>query len=136
MNTDTVGEPWVGIDLDGTLAEYHGFKGVYHIGRPVQPMIERVKRWVDVGYRVQTEDGMRGRGEGEIITVRKFKIFTARMTQGDGETNRRVCAAIQDWLECYGLPRLEVTCRKDLACLEIWDDRAVRIACNEGYRCY
>src|SRR5262245_48902352 len=26
---------WIGVDLDGTLAEYHGWKGIEHIDRPV-----------------------------------------------------------------------------------------------------
>ena len=117
MNTDCVGEPWVGVDLDGTLAEYHGWEGLYHIGRPVQPMVERLHRWCDVGYRVEDDSGRL------IVTVRRFKIFTARMAQADPEQNKNVLIAVQKWLVAYGLPRLEVTARKDLACLEIWDDR-------------
>jgi hypothetical protein len=35
---------WVGVDLDGTLAEYHGFKGPEHIGKPIPKMVARVKR--------------------------------------------------------------------------------------------
>lgn len=30
-----VARGWIGVDLDGTLAEYHGWKGVDHIGPPV-----------------------------------------------------------------------------------------------------
>ena len=37
---------WVGVDLDGTLAHWDGWKGVEHIGEPIQPMIARVNAWV------------------------------------------------------------------------------------------
>jgi len=130
MNWDYLGDPWVGVDLDGTLAEYTGFKGIYHIGRPVMPMMERLQRWCEVGYRVEDRNGL------VIVTVKRFKIFTARVCQTDAAMNKRVVIVIQDWLEAYWLPRLEVTARKDLACLEIWDDRCRRVASNEGYRCY
>lgn len=40
---------------------------------------------------------------------------------------------IQDWLEneC-GLPRLEVTCKKDFEMIELWDDRCRQIKSNTG----
>ena len=38
-----VGSGWIGVDLDGTLAEYHGWKGSEHIGPPIPLMVERVK---------------------------------------------------------------------------------------------
>jgi len=40
---------WIGVDLDGTLAHYEGFKGAQHIGEPISPMVERVKRWLAEG---------------------------------------------------------------------------------------
>ena len=47
------------MDLDGTLAHYEGWNGVNHIGAPLAPMVERVKKWLAAGKTV--------------------KIFTARM---------------------------------------------------------
>lgn len=35
---------WIGVDLDGTLAEYDGWKGPDEIGAPVEPMVERRAR--------------------------------------------------------------------------------------------
>ena len=40
---------WVGVDLDGTLAQYDGWKGVDHIGDPVPKMLERVRNWLADG---------------------------------------------------------------------------------------
>ena len=34
---------WIGADLDGTLAEYHGWSADGSIGNPVPDMVERVK---------------------------------------------------------------------------------------------
>ena len=37
---------WVGVDLDGTLATYDEWRGIEHVGEPIAPMVERVKRWL------------------------------------------------------------------------------------------
>ena len=34
---------WIGVDLDGTLAHYNGWKGIEHVGDPVPAMIDRVR---------------------------------------------------------------------------------------------
>ena len=54
---------WIGVDLDGTLAEYGGWKGPDHIGPPVPKMLERVKSWIAEG--------------------RDVRIFTARVDGGN-----------------------------------------------------
>lgn len=102
-------EPWIGVDLDGTLAKYDGWVNELHIGDPVPDMLFRVKKWVADGVRV--------------------RIMTARYWHGP-----RVHEAIQDWCEKHGLPRLEVTCQKDYAMRELWDDRAVQVVPNTGKR--
>lgn len=99
---------WIGVDLDGTLARYDGWNNGA-IGAPVPRMVERVKCWLAEG-----------------ITV---KVFTARAT-GDAE----MIAAVQDWTEKHIGQRLEVTCCKDFAMIELWDDRAVQVQVNTGMR--
>ena len=99
---------WVGVDLDGTLAEYHGWSGPNHIGAPVPAMLARVKRWLAEG--------------------REVRIFTARIASGDPFARD----AIEAWcVEHIGV-RLEVTATKDLAMIELWDDRAVQVEANTG----
>lgn len=95
-----------GVDLDGTLAIYHGWKGPAHIGDPIPKMMERVRDWIDKGI--------------EII------IFTAR---ADDKSN---IPYIKDWLKEHGLPDLEVTNRKLSKMSRIYDDRAVQIEKNTG----
>jgi hypothetical protein len=99
-------EPWIGVDLDGTLAHYTGDKGPDYIGPPIPEMLDRVKKWLRDGQTV--------------------KIFTARASvTGD-------LAYVRQWLTTNGLPALEITCMKDYGLIEFWDDRAVEVIPNTG----
>lgn len=107
---------WIGVDLDGTLAHYDGWKGVNHIGAPVPQMVERVRRWIEEG--------------------RDVRIFTARVSH-DGTAARMVDAQlamvrIMDWCAQHFGRVLPVTCTKDIAMIELWDDRAVQVRTNWG----
>lgn len=99
--------PWIGVDLDGTLARYNGWRGLDHIGAPVPVMLARVKYWLENGFTV--------------------KIFTARASEGE-----RGIAPVKKWLADNGLPDLEVTNQKDFAMIELWDDRAIQVVANTG----
>jgi hypothetical protein len=106
---------WVGVDLDGTLAEYNGWVGPNHIGEPVPKMVERVRRWLSKG-----------------ITV---KIFTARV--GPRQDVNEVIAstiAIKSWCAKHIGTVLDITCEKDYSMIELWDDRAVQVIKNTGER--
>lgn len=95
------------VDLDGTLAEYHSWKGVEHIGAPIPAMINRVKAWLEKGETV--------------------KIFTARVSD-----TPEAKPHIQKWLNEQGLGSLEITCIKGFDGNEFWDDRAVTVEKNTG----
>jgi len=99
---------YIAVDLDGTLAEYFGF-GDGSIGKPIPAMMARIHKWLAEGKEV--------------------KIFTARVT---AEEQRPV---VQAWLDEHGIGHLEITNVKTFACLEIWDDRAVRVMPNTGEPC-
>ena len=98
---------WIGVDLDGTLAEYTDWIGIEHIGKPIPPMVERVKNWLTEGKSV--------------------KIFTARVAHGP-----EVISHIHEWLVMQGLPALDVTNVKDFNMVELWDDRCVSVITNTG----
>lgn len=109
---------WIGVDLDGTLAEYGGWKGPDHIGAPIPLMLERVKRWISEGKEV--------------------RIFTARVWS-DGSEDREVETinvrdAIYRWCAEHLGAVLPVTCTKDYGMIELWDDRAIQIKANTGLR--
>ena len=108
---------WIGVDLDGTLAEYHGWVDEYHIGEPIKPMVDRVRAWLRSGQEV--------------------RIFTAR-ANADGRvglTRDEVVKVIQDWCEDHVGHRLPVTNVKDYGMIELWDDRAIRVVANQGQPC-
>ncbi len=108
-----MGDGWIGVDLDATLAQYDGWKGPTHIGDPIPKMMERVHKWLARG--------------------RKVKIMTARVTPGKEDT--QTCRdAIADWLKRHGLPDLEITHAKDHKMIELWDDRVVQVIPNTGER--
>ena len=96
---------WIGVDLDGTLAQYDGWKDGA-IGEPVGAMLFRVRKWLADGVQV--------------------KCMTARA--GDlGEYDK-----VRAWLDSHGLEAVEVTNMKDFAMVELWDDRAVCVEPNTG----
>lgn len=106
---------WIGVDLDGTLAEYTTWQGLTHIGKPIPEMVDRIKVWLDEGIEV--------------------RIFTARCSAGHDEKGMRVSDfrfALMDWLIAAGLPHLTATNIKDFNMLELYDDRAVQVEINTG----
>lgn len=101
---------WIGVDLDGTLAHYEGFKGHDHIGEPIPKMVERVRNWINDGYEV--------------------RIFTARVAYA--EEWDRVKPKIEDWCMKHIGRILSITCIKDREMFQLWDDRAVQVIPNTG----
>ena len=115
---------WIGVDLDGTLAYYHGWSEG-EIGPPIPAMVQRVKDWLSHGIEV--------------------RIFTARVgLSGDYSAESRRSAdssfaaeqraLIEKWCEDHIGARLPVTASKDFAMIELWDDRAIQVLPNSGYR--
>lgn len=99
---------WIGVDLDGTLAFYDGWKGVDQIGAPIPLMVHRVKQWLAEGKQV--------------------KIFTARVCRKDPA----IVTYIERWCQKHIGQILPVTCTKDFGMIELWDDRAIAVECNTG----
>ena len=95
-----------GVDLDGTLAIYDGWRGEDHIGKAIPKMLNKVKGWLDEGIRVV--------------------IFTARADDPDN------VPAIVEWLEDNGIGGLEITNIKSHDISRIYDDRAIQVQRNEG----
>jgi len=96
----------IAVDLDGTLAEYHGWKGEEHIGKAIRPMLERVHGWINGGE--------------EVV------IFTAR---AEDELSTHY---VKQWLARHGIGELEVTNIKRKSFRVMYDDRAVQVIINTG----
>lgn len=103
---------WIGVDLDGTLAEYHGWQGPTHVGPPVKSMRDRVRKWLNDGLDV--------------------RIFTARVSTIDLGERAAVEAAINHWCAEHLGALLPITCVKDYGMIALYDDRAVSVVQNTG----
>ena len=143
------GKGWYGFDLDGTLAKYDGWKGIDHIGEPVELMVARIKTMHD---------------EGKVV-----KILTARVApRANAEYKDREQCAPPDYvakadfsglsanakawvknmylyLDTWGAREFvidwclrnlgflpEITHEKDHLMLELYDDRVKQVVPNEG----
>lgn len=101
--------PHIACDLDGTLAHYDHWRGVEHIGEPIEPVLRAVKATLARGWNVS--------------------IFTARVSGRDHEEAR---AHIRAWcLQHIGV-ELDITATKHGYFDEFWDDRAVGLSRNRG----
>jgi len=101
---------WVGVDLDGTLAEHTEDKSI--IGPPVPKMVVRVKDWLDRGEDV--------------------RILTARVSSPDPAQNWQTKKMIRDWCREHIGQELPITNEKDAGMIELWDDRAVGVERDTG----
>lgn len=95
---------YIGIDLDGTLAHYDGWKDGA-IGEPIKLMADRMFTWIKSGQEV--------------------RIVTAR---GVGDERIRV----QQWLWEQFRLMIPVQNTKTFRMHELWDDRAVQVIPNTG----
>ncbi len=109
--------PWIGFDLDGTLAEaLPHWQGPGAIGKPRPHMIQKAKEHIK---------------NGDVI-----KIFTARISYvgchcdvlGTTQTRNHIVEPIKRWVEEHiGCANVQVTCIKDGGMKIMYDDRAADI---------
>lgn len=104
---------WIGVDLDGTLAHYDKWRGVFTIGKPIQLMVSRVKRWIAKGKDV--------------------RIMTARVSWEERQSAQAE-AVVKDWCLKHIGVELPITNCRDRDMVESWDDRAVQVVKNTGRR--
>lgn len=106
---------WIGVDLDGTLACYDGWKHEGHIGAPNPVMVELVKTWLDQGRRVK------------VFTARVSPLLEAPPGQRE-HLRRQLVTPIEDWCIEHIGQKLEVVCHKDKYCTKIYDDIAIQVS--------
>lgn len=121
------GRGWIGVDLDGTLAFYDGWKGAEHIGPPIPRMLDRVVKWISDS------------------NCPEVKIMTARVSP-DKEDSEKCRKVIEKWLLKHVIPLLplylrepcpieiSITHEKNARMIELWDDRCVQVIPNTGER--
>ena len=99
---------WIGVDLDGTLANsnHEGDE----IGEPVPAMVDRVKLWLSEGKDVR------------LMTARAYAMNATQLK------------AINAWLQEHIGETIPITCEKDPEMKELWDDRAIQVITDTGQR--
>lgn len=107
----------IAVDFDGTLAEYHGFKGADQLGEPIPDMVERVKQAIALGAEVY--------------------IFTARVNPSDSSYQQSLDATqsymlIAEWCIRNIGQLLPITHEKSRSFTEMWDDRSKQVLPNTG----
>jgi hypothetical protein len=110
-----MGNPWIGIDLDGTLAKTDdalwSAHGLNYVGEPVEKMVNRVKQWLAQGIEV--------------------RIVTARVSRED-KNNQAVRRPIVAWCIYHIGRELPITNEKDYDMVLLYDDRARQVVENTG----
>lgn len=111
-------EGWIGVDLDCTLAECDMGDSYdpFHIGKPIQPMVDKVKQWLAQDRQVW------------IYTARVFNE-TDRYTPDELQ---RVHDSISTWCIKHIGRALPITYKKNPSIAEFWDDRARQVISNQG----
>ena len=112
--------PWIGVDLDGTLAYYDKWVQWDSIGKVIEPMKARILKWLESGRDVR------------IFTARVAYVEDTCYVTGQKFSRADMVAVVQKWLIENGLPALEITHEKNHQMIELWDDRAVQVVPNTG----
>ena len=108
------GEGYILVDFDRTLAHYTTWEeNGPSLGEPIPAMVERVRRWIAAG--------------------REVRIFTARASTNNPRIGEDT-VKIQAWCREHIGAVLTVTNEKDFKCAAIWDDIAVTVEPNTGWR--
>jgi hypothetical protein len=142
------GKGWYGFDLDGTLAKYDGWKGIDHIGEPVKPMVELIKRMHDEGKVVKImtarvaprklEDGTVGLETAMISSedMRQFyNVKDDNPFENGSVTHVRLNAkeVVAYWCSKNLGFIPEIVYQKDHLMLELYDDRVKQVVPNAGW---
>jgi hypothetical protein len=101
---------YIGMDFDGTISVYDGWKGPGHVGKPVPSMIALIKDFLEMGKEV--------------------RILTARVSSPTEADEAR--AAIEQFCLDHIGQILPVQCEKDYGMIVLFDDRAITVEPNTG----
>jgi len=109
---------WYGVDLDGTLVEYHGEeRGLTFMGKPIPKTVDYVKKMIDEGKEVR------------IFTARIGKVTLSLFPK---VTKNDVIKSINEWCLKHIGKILIVTNEKDYGMVSLRDDRCIQVIPNTG----
>ena len=128
------GKGWYGFDLDGTLAKYDKWEGIDHIGEPVKPMVDLIKKMHAEGKVVKILTARVAPCRLEDGTIGEQFTWLTREPSSDPDAKYTATQYIQDW--CEETAQLgfapEIVYQKDHLMLELYDDRAKQVIPNKG----
>ena len=137
------GDGWYGFDLDGTLAKYDTWEGIDHIGEPVKPMVDLIRKLHDEGKVVKiltARVAPRENAETRLNPYLTDHAVYAAVGHDNEERYRDIYRApkwtarefVADWcLRHLGfLP--DITHEKDPNMLTLYDDRVKQVVPNRG----
>lgn len=127
------GKGWYGFDLDGTLAKYDGWKGIDHIGEPVKPMVDLMKRMHDEGKVVKIVTARVAPRRLEDGTIGEQFTWLTCEPSSDPAAKYTATQYIRDWCEEQLGFVPEIVYQKDHLMLELYDDRVKQVVPNEGW---
>lgn len=112
---------WIGVDLDGTLAQYDHWRGEDHIGEPIPAMLARVKAWLAEGLDVRI---VTARSFDPTMIENGFHVATI--------SKREALGYIKAWCLKHIGVELPIQCWKDYGMVRLYDDRCVQVEANTG----
>ena len=132
------GKGWYGFDLDGTLAKYDKWEGIDHIGEPVKPMVDLIRKMHDEGKVVKILTARVAPKEKPEIKPNPYLENHLTIESPDDmpwAVHAEAWTArefIQDW--CYRVLGFvpDIVYQKDHLMLELYDDRVKQVVPNEG----
>ena len=128
------GKGWYGFDLDGTLAKYDKWEGIDHIGEPVKPMVDLIRKMHDEGKVVKILTARVAPRRLEDGTIGEQFTWLTPAPSSDPAAKYTATQYIQDW--CEEVAQLgfipEIVYQKDHLMLELYDDRVKQVVPNEG----
>lgn len=128
------GKGWYGFDLDGTLAKYDKWEGIDHIGEPVKPMVDLIRKMHDEGKVVKILTARVAPCRLEDGTIGEQFTWLTPAPSSDPAAKYTATQYIQDW--CEEVAHLgfipEIVYQKDHLMLELYDDRVKQVVPNEG----
>lgn len=142
------GECWYGFDLDGTLAVYDKWRGIEHIGEPVKPMVEIVKKMHDEGKVVKivtarvsprlsgdTHAAGCNCGHCEEDAAKPPVLqeqYLVSLDQNGKSVRKYASDYIREWCETNLGFIPEIVHTKDHLMIELYDDRVKQVIPNKG----
>lgn len=136
-------QPWIGFDLDGTLAKYDKWEGIDHIGEPVKPMVDLIKKLHDEGKvvkiitaRVAPRSNIETKFDPYLTDKAVYDAVGRENEEKYADVYRKADWTAYEFIADWCLKNLgflpEITHEKDHLMIECYDDRVKQVIPNDG----